>query len=251
MQRLSKTLSMLAFALVFMAGTAFAQDNEASIDQVSVPDADHDATVVQTGKSNDTQIEQVSVAPPLFGGHTASATQTGNRNTVRQTQDGGAGNEAEATQTGNDNFVRQEQGRNGNDAEVTQFGSRNRALQFQDMKTSVDASNNDAVIIQDGDDNFARQDQDLARNDATIEQRGDDNRAEQSQNGVSSGIGQNIADTFQHGFGHDAYTEQIGGVGFADRPGNEGYIVQNGNDQVAHISQNGPANTANITQSNN
>jgi len=69
-----KKLFMIAFALVFSTGIAFAQDNDSDIDQVG---DDSDATVVQDGSMNESVISQNSG----FGtGHTAEVTQTGMEN---------------------------------------------------------------------------------------------------------------------------------------------------------------------------
>jgi hypothetical protein len=231
-----RNVFIIALALVFSTGVAFAQDNEAFVDQVSVAGADHDALVDQTGSENEARVTQSSVNPPLFGGHEAIAFQDGSGNFARQIQEGGSNNFARIDQDGHNNSARQEQGRNGNEARIVQSGDDNEALQFQDMQTTVDASNNFARINQHGADNYARQDQDVARNDARISQDGSGNWARQSQDGVSTGIGHNTARTFQNGHDHRALIVQSGGSGFPG-PGH-----------FARIDQDGVGNNATIRQ---
>jgi len=97
-----KKVTTILAAFLFTAGMAFAQNNEATVDQIG---DDHDAAITQTGEIN-----------------TAYVTQTADAG--REGADVGF---AEITQTGDENFVnlRQRNFFGDNEATITQIGDRN------------------------------------------------------------------------------------------------------------------------------
>lgn len=100
-----KTLLTLTTALLFTAGSAFAQTNDASIDQVG---DDHDATITQAGSMNMAYVEQTADAGREGADvGTATVTQTGADNYVNLLQRSFYGDsEATITQLGDGNSVR-------------------------------------------------------------------------------------------------------------------------------------------------
>ena len=100
-----KTLLTLTTALLFTAGSAFAQTNDASIDQVG---DDHDATITQAGSMNMAYVEQ-TIRADRSGDDIGEATitQTGDENYVNLLQRSFFGDsEATITQLGEGNSVR-------------------------------------------------------------------------------------------------------------------------------------------------
>jgi len=100
-----KTLATLTTALLFTAGSAFAQTNDASIDQVG---DDHEATISQAGAMNAAYVTQTADAG-REGADVGSATvtQTGADNYVNLNQRSFFGDsEATITQLGDGNSVR-------------------------------------------------------------------------------------------------------------------------------------------------
>lgn len=100
-----KTLLTLTTALIFTAGSAFAQTNDASIDQVG---DDHEATISQTGSMNAAYVTQTADAGREGDDlGTATVTQDGSENYVNLRQRSFYGDsEATITQLGDGNSVR-------------------------------------------------------------------------------------------------------------------------------------------------
>ena len=100
-----KTLLTLTTALLFTAGSAFAQTNDASIDQIG---DDHEATITQAGSMNMAYVEQTADAGREGADvGAATVTQTGSENYVNLLQRSFFGDsEATITQIGDGNSVR-------------------------------------------------------------------------------------------------------------------------------------------------
>lgn len=126
-----KTLLTLTTALLFTAGSAFAQSNDATIDQVG---DDHEATISQSGAMNTAYVEQTADAG-------------------REGADVGS---AEITQTGDENYanLRQRNFYGDSDASITQLGTGN---SVQGQTAGDDFFQNHGLnildVIMDGDDN--------------------------------------------------------------------------------------------------
>jgi len=99
-----KKLTTLLFMLLFTAGMAFAQSNDATIDQVG---DDHDATITQSGLSNGAYVEQTADAGREGDDlGTATIEQTGSENSVNLRQRAFFGDaEANIVQLGDRNRV--------------------------------------------------------------------------------------------------------------------------------------------------
>jgi hypothetical protein len=182
-----KKLLTLAFAFVFMTGVAFAQDNDATVEQDG---DDNGATVEQTGASNAATILQGFNGQGQNGAE-ALIRQVGDDNsaTIKQRAWGGRDNDHTVMQTGSDNEASIDAFNGANMGSITQTGDLNEGkIQHGAAKFG------EAVIEQNGDDNYARARQFSGDgNDATIKQG---NAAY-----VSSG---NEGDIRQEGDGNDA-----------------------------------------------
>ena len=86
-----KTYALGTLALLFTAGTAFAQSNDASINQI--------------GNDNEAAVQQVYQVGGSGDDNEAFVTQTGDENTVGSLNQQGAGNWYEIVQSGNQNIV--------------------------------------------------------------------------------------------------------------------------------------------------
>jgi len=99
-----KKLTTLLVAMLFTAGMAFAQSNDATIDQVG---DDHDATITQAGSLNGAYVEQTAdVGREGDDVGTATIEQTGSENSVNLRQRAFFGDaEANIVQLGDRNRV--------------------------------------------------------------------------------------------------------------------------------------------------
>jgi len=135
-----KTLATLTTALLFTAGSAFAQSNDATIDQV--------------GNDNEVKVEQIYQAGASSGMNEVFATQTGDNNKILGTNQRGAGNEFRTTQTGDNNIIDRypSQGSSAGNSydgyiSITQSGDDNKVWDADQA-----GSNNSLTITQSGGD---------------------------------------------------------------------------------------------------
>lgn len=145
-----KKLLTLSTALLFTAGAAFAQSNDASVSQDG---DDNDATIEQIGSANSAELNQG------FNG---------------QGQNGAFG---EIFQDGDDNSATMNQrawANRGNDHLIEQFGD------FNEGTLDIYNGDNSGFLLQDGAENSARMVQSGTGHESLIAQTGDENYARSS-----------------------------------------------------------------------
>lgn len=267
MNQAVKHLFTFAFALVFMAGTAFAQNtatesqtgnnNESLVEQSQVNGAE--SSLTQVGNENKSIITQVGndqiVPPSMFK---ATVSSEGNRNRAVITQGGDADSESfesEIMQVGNDNRAETSLQRTPQSAKSfqTQDGNRNRA--FVNVNAGLGSGDNGSIFTQTqiGNDNRAEsagtgasqstQYQEGNFNNALIkgvskggpmktqEQIG--NRNDARFEGSNYGFGP--VDQLQYGNDNRSFINDLSHVG----PGESTYTLQDGNDNLARVNANG------------
>ena len=290
MQRLSKTLSMLAFALVFMAGTALAQSNDASVSQTG---NDLTATVDQSGNDGDVDVDQAGDFLE------ADVEQGGLLNETKVVQSGGRVNfpsQVTVDQFGDENEVFINQGGDGNIATAFQeAGTSNNLIQIstETLGTTQTGFSNRAAAEQIGG---------TESSEIFIDQRGDGNNTFDSESAASAlqdgemgstiNILERRAGTFsttdvvqRNGESNTATVDVFGGndavdilqdnvtnslvevtqsaLGQNDMGGhygkvtqmngdmNQAFLTQTGLNHSSTIMQDGSNNTATVTQSGN
>ena len=215
-----KKLSTLTLGLLFAAGSAFAQSNDATVGQTG---NDNDATVEQTnagsnsatvtqdGDENRVDLTQRNYGASGSAGHEATISQDGDRNEADILSQGGVGvNTVSLEQIGTGNYSQIDQFWGSNDAAVTQDGSDNDVLISHrgtfDSEASVTqiGSENDADILdggqgtgpntgtsssiyQSGDNNIATITQFADDNSASSWVSGNDNEVLQTQSSADNG----------------------------------------------------------------
>lgn len=147
-----KKLLTLSTALLFTAGAAFAQSNDASVSQSG---DDNDASVEQIGSGNEAEFNQGFINNGDFQGQSnaiGEIIQDGNNNgaTLNQRAWGDDGNEHTIDQIGSENVAKVDIYNGNNFGFVEQFGSENDARMVQS------GTGHGSVIIQTGDENYAR-----------------------------------------------------------------------------------------------
>ena len=266
-----KKLTTLLFVLVFAGATAFAQNNDATVDQTGY---DNNAEVEQIGSDNDVTLEQVhnqsngtrgindayvkqtgitniaDVYQRNRGQYAASGfnndldlIQDGNLNTANTYQAIARGNDIKLDQVGDRNFadIYQHQG-----GKLSGYGSASRAIQNgEDNELYIDMGNfNSAGITQDGNFNLADiQQNSFSSDNVQLIQEGDDHEVLLIQ---SDGM----ADIQQFG-GNNNYVYGLGGSGTyaLQEGGSTMTVTQNGYLNELFIGQN--AGTATVTQTGN
>jgi hypothetical protein len=227
-----KTLLTLTTALLFTAGSAFAQSNDASIDQVG---DDHDATISQTGATNTAYVEQTADAGREGADvGTATVTQTGDENYVNLRQRSFYGDsEATITQLGSGNSVR-------GTSESSEF-LQNHGLNVVDVMMAGDdntlyslaseAQKNVNTFLLDilGNENTVGMKQHFGNGDVDID--GDANTVTLSQHANN-----NLN-------AHSAIVDILGSENMID-------VSQTGYSQTATVDVTGSFNTSTVTQSN-
>ncbi|WP_158551363.1 hypothetical protein [Rhodohalobacter sp. SW132] len=209
----------LSFALLFAAGTALAQSNDASIDQVG---DDHDAMISQTGSLNDAHVLQTADAGREGSDvGTADVTQDGSENSVNLRQRNFFGNNvANITQVGS-----------GNSVQGTSAGSaflQNHGLNIID-------------VMMEGDDN------------TLYSLRGE---AQKNTNTLLLDIlgdGNTVGLLQEHGYADISLTGSFNDVVLDQKANNNAnrqtaYVDVTGSDNLVDVSQRGQAGTADITQ---
>jgi hypothetical protein len=227
MRKLLKITGIFALALVFSAGMAFGQSNEATVEQIN---NNNEATVDQLGQLNAADVNQGEDQKVTDLANTLSQNLLG----YPVTPSGGIGpgtannNQVSVEQQGTRNVVGVSQGyagttqgpgvAEGNEATITQIGSRNAAVPAQGLRDGR-AFDNEYTILQDGSRNVATvaqgTDSGVARdNEANIEQFGSQHEALINQGRTSFAIGggfkatNSLAEIFQNGSGNDATINQ-------------------------------------------
>jgi len=237
-------------ALMVFAAPAWADDNEATIDQ-AFAGSGNDAEQTQNGISDIATITQGTFADPGAANNKAKQTQTGT----------GAGGTASIEQTGDWNEATQTQAGEGNIAEINQSGSWVVAPAQKATQTQT-GDNNEAYITQTGDDsqatqsqtgnshwakiqqgsndfNIATQTQTSDNNSAYINQTGSSNQATQTQSGT--GAGNNAGNSAKGGETVGTYTVVANAIAGAE-------IEQGGVNNTALQTQTGNLNEARIVQ---
>jgi hypothetical protein len=204
MNQITRTLSMLAFALVFMAGAAFAQSNEAKINNPSGDD--NEATIEQVG-----EINKASIYLGQSNKNEVEIDQHGTDNNTRF-EFRGDRNEIDGIQNGSGNFMYVNfrgtgpgpggsSGASRSDFDFEQYGHQNR------ISGGIVGDRNSGDVLQDGTGNLlvgGGDNWDAAglmvdgnRNHIDVDQIGDENE------GLIEIIGnRNDVTLDQHGFGH-------------------------------------------------
>ena len=227
-----KKLLTLTTALLFTAGMAFAQSNDASIDQFG---DDHEATITQAGEMNSAFVEQ-TVRADRSGSDVGEATitQSGDENYVNLLQRSFFGDsEATITQVGSGNSV---QGTSASSAFYQNHG-----LNILDVRMEGDdntlyslrgeAQKNTNTLLLDilGSENSVGLLQEFGYGDISIE--GSGNMITLDQKSGSNATAQS------------AYVDILGGDNMVD-------IYQRGGSHTANVDIDGYSNTATITQGN-
>jgi hypothetical protein len=258
-----KKLSTFSVAFLFTAGIAFAQSNDATVDQ----DGDNNqATVEQVGSMNQ-----------------ASATQTGNSSEIIIDQ-AGVSNYAEANhrgdgfiqqiQSGNDNLARAFGGDNGwlsqtqiGDDNVALIGvTRNALIQNSSAEQYQEGNGNHAEVeIRQGNGRWNTIYQSQIGNDnyAIVQDMGNGNNVTQLQEGdENTSIVGNVGNPQLGGmsvltdqYGNNNHAEVFGSQNddaliFQTGDWNHASISQTAGSDFAQINQTGNYNTASVSQSN-
>lgn len=227
-----KTLLTLTTALLFTAGSAFAQTNDASIDQVG---DDHEATITQAGSMNMAYVEQTADAGREGADvGTATVSQTGDENYVNLRQRSFFGDsEATITQLGDGNSV---QGTSAASAFLQNHG-----LNVIDVRMEGDdntlyslrgeAQKNVNTLLLDilGDGNSVGLLQEFGFGDVDIE--GSSNSVVLDQKSSSNATAQS------------AHVDIMGSDNMVD-------VYQRGGSHMADVDMTGSFNSASITQGN-
>lgn len=164
----------LTFALVFLTGTAFAQDNSSSVTQEG---DGHAATVTQVGADNASVISQFEdgtlIGQPGDPSASATVSQTGNDNVSLLDQNAFFGNsDATITQIGDDNYSNLQTQNGGGVADVFMEGDGNELVswRFRDRRDFGANQKNDNEFDLDilGDDNTVAMTQEFAFGDVDV-----------------------------------------------------------------------------------
>lgn len=239
-----KKLSTLTLGLLFAAGTAFAQNNDATVDQAG---DFHEATITQTGELNFATVTQGNGYNEVILNQESNAAGSSTANIIQDvsaTSSANRGQEVKLDQVGY------------NLANITQGAAGNKVLNYTEdgaaTQTSIGGLNNLTIY------------QGTAWSRVFVDQMEGGNTANVSQsggNGFVASILQNSADNFvsviQTGGGSDIDIQQndagnhtatvMQGLNFQDGA-HEGTIVQNGDSQTATLTQYGDGNWSSITQ---
>lgn len=236
-----KKSTIITIAFLFAAVSAFAQSNDASVEQTG---DNNSATVDQVGDLNYTSLSQEDgatadidqidasesfVSLSQIGGSSATILQN-NKNSVQGFSDQPSTPQASklATQSGSGSTMEITQLSNFNQAYVDQLGD-----------------NNSMSILQDGGiSNIARVMQDGSGNSVNIDLLGSINRVKAEQYGVGNSA--TVSVTGDHN------NESNGGTSFLYQDGmdNTASVTVTGDYNFYDVSQVGNSNTATVTQSN-
>lgn len=243
-----KKLTTLIILILLSTGLVFAQNNEASVDQIG---DDNVATATQTGLSHDATIEQLgddnnSTITQTFESNNGTNRQFGNDNLSTTVQAGNSNqswtvqgwynedaahdNISSVTQNGNDNYtVAYTFYGNFNSVSVNQESTDNVAYVMQGWSNPDDYVNdNNAIISQFSSDNDAR----------IFQYNGDNNTATVTQQGGNDNNGQ-IS---------QGYLWAVHDLNIAEAFFSEGNIVQNGDQNNATVMQFGDSNFFDLVQ---
>lgn len=267
-----RSVVTLTFALMLSTSIAFAQNNEAEVEQVGSLNS---ATVTQSSSANYTGVWQ-GLEGASAASATATVTQAGESGTVyvvqgRHSAGSVDGSQATINQAGVGNLAYSIQGAAGSDNGSTavidqeEASGGNDAYTFQGHgATNVSVDNYASILQSSGTGNFAQISQAAEvysgsniyaeGNNARIEQNGDQNEARINQ-GVAvewdvrfdgGTVLNNTGLIVQEGSGNDARLNQ--GIDGASASNSQAWIFQYSDGNIATLSQSGSANTATITQ---
>lgn len=263
-----KKLTTLSIALLFAAGSAFAQNNEATATQ-EVDDSE--ITIDQAGSSNSADALQT-----LGNGNMLiNIDQQGSENDADVTQQFGQWHEAQIDQAGTGNEVNLTQDNTSTLADVSQEGTgnsadiyqRNYRFEFGTYSSRVDVDqigdNNEALVSSDGFGNNVsiEQGSDTRASDgqyASVTQNGSDNEATINQFGrggadhtqIQDGEGNKAIADNQWG-SSDGYQEQVGTDNYSlirQNGSHDASVVQHGDDNYSWIRQSAFSSDATFTQ---
>lgn len=227
-----KTLLTLTTALLFTAGSAFAQTNDASIDQLG---DDHEATISQTGAMNAAYVEQTADAG----------------------REGADVGEATVTQSGADNYVnlRQRNFYGDSEATITQLGDGNSVRGTSATSSFLQNHGLNVIdVMMDGNDNtlysLAAEAQKNV-NTLLLDILGDDNSVGLSQHygysevDIEGSLNSVVLDQNAGSYANSqsAYVDILGSDNMVD-------VSQSGSAHTANVDITGGFNTSAITQSN-
>jgi hypothetical protein len=275
-----KKLTTLLVAMLFTAGMAFAQSNNATVDQQGVS---NDTQVDQQGTLNSADVTQVNGFNEVVLNQTSN-TSGSSTAVIEQIVTGSAtssrGQDVLLDQTGLNN------------ADIYQRGAGNKVLNYDGTSAAVQTSTttlntldidqrtgwseaffeqyvggNSATVDQSGGNNFVASIlQNSGDNTASVVQTGGNSTADVQQLGtgghtatVNQGAnfqdGAFEVDIIQDGLGNNSLVNQNNGDGsygniFQNGDMNMSTLTQNGLNQTADIDQIGNNNMATVTQSN-
>lgn len=273
-----KKLSTLIVAFLLTAGMAYAQSNEAYVDQlgdnqdVSVTQtgftnfADVDqftdnsgaqaATVLQTGTSNMAIVSQSQTGGGNNGGNSAYIEQIGTGNSSTQISIAPASQSGQILsgyQDGNSNVLNQTISRGyTNSLEAEQYGTGNIATQTNS------GNHSHGEVYQNGSSNVAEQSLSGTNNgyssgSVSIEQFGTENYASQMIEGFGSSHWNNT-EIYQEGMNNDAWQAGSGRWLNAElsQVGNDNWSMQSmsGERHSSTVTQTGNMNHSTVTQNN-
>ncbi|MEX0661825.1 MAG: curlin repeat-containing protein [Balneolaceae bacterium] len=212
-----KTLLTFITALLFTVGTAFAQSNDASIDQVG---DDHEATITQVGATNSASVEQTADAGregddigtatvdqdgtgnvvglrqrAFYGDAEATITQIGDNNRVDDFYQNHGLNLLDVSMTGNDNVLYGTQGesqKNANSLLLSVIGNSNDMGTFQhygSAEVNIDGDYNEVLLSQ-------RSSHSSTEQTANIDLIGSDNFVDVTQTGESHTANVDVSGSF-------------------------------------------------------
>ena len=255
-----KKLTTLLFVLVFASSMAFAQNNNASIDQTNDL---NDATVTQTGMQNQTNIVQSTEASIIGGPDSyteANVEQTGDQNAVDLDQDAFYGfSDVTINQEGDENYAGLLTQNGGGHANINMDGNGNWLSGLNGLSQAVQKNNNNNFYLDVmGDDNGVQMNQEGAHADVILEGSGNFVKLRQKNSGyttvhtalINVNGGENNINVDQ-----SALDENVGGTNnytdinlLNNSSMNSVTVGQYGSHHIADVTVDGSSNTATITQ---
>jgi len=275
-----KKLTILLVAMLFSAGMAFAQSNDATVDQQGIW---NDTQVDQQGALNSADVTQVNGFNEVILNQTSN-TSGSSTAVIEQIVTGSAtasrGQDVLLDQTGLNN------------ADIFQRGAGSKVLNYDGTGAAVQTSTttlntldidqrtgwseafveqyvggNSATVDQSGGNNFVASIlQNSGDNTASVVQTGGNSTADVQQLGIgghTATVNQGVdfqdgafeVDIIQDGLGNNSLVNQNNGDGsygniFQNGDMNRAYQTATGNGHSSTITQNGNSNMATVTQSN-
>lgn len=238
-----KKLTTLLFVLVFASSMAYAQNNEATVDQEG---DNQDSYVEQVGSTNEADVDQFT---DNSGTQESDIIQLGSENvaTVNQSQTGGGNNglnSAYIEQDGDNNEATQTQNAPGYNGGQSVWG-----LQEGSGNTLNQSTGSGYTLSlnaeQYGTSNTADQDASGAHNHGEVYQDGESNEAVQNLSGSNNGYMGDIILIDQNGVGNYASQDF---TGHGSSHNNNAEVIQLGDDNEAWQLGNGRNLNATVSQ---